>query len=94
MFRILWIAGCVVVLAGSAGQAQTMSAPCAERDLKAIAFIEQHGEAGDLAADLLGQLGLKQLDARLNCIAREETMALAIYDDVLGAARFAERAKP
>jgi hypothetical protein len=68
-----------------------MSAACAERDLRVTTSIEERGEAGDLPSSLLGELGLMQLQARVSCLGREETRALAIYDDVLGAVRLAER---
>ena len=91
MHHMLLIAGYAIVAAVSAGQAQATSATCAARDLQVIAFIEQHGEAGDLPAARLGELGLMQLQARLHCVAGEETGAVAIYDDILGAVRTAER---
>src|SRR3954471_21030133 len=65
MNRTLLIVWCALVVTCSSGQAQTMSAGCAERDLQAIAFIEQRGDAGDLPAATLGELGLMHLQARL-----------------------------
>lgn len=80
--------------AASTSAAERMTIECAGRDLKVTALIEQHGETGDLPANLLGELGLMQLRARLACLAGDETRALAIYDDVLGAARLAARVWP
>jgi hypothetical protein len=94
VYRKLLIAWVTVVATASAGQAQTMSAACAERDLQAVAFIEQRGEAADLPASTLGQLGLMHLQARLDCVAGRETKALAIYEDILGAVRTTERVGP
>ena len=91
LYRMLLIAWVTGVTTASAGQAQTISAACAERDLQAITFIEQRGEAGDLPATTLGELGLMHQRARLNCAAGQETRALAIYDDILSAVRTAER---
>ncbi len=91
MYRKLLITWIAVVTTASAGQAQTISAACAERDLQAITFIEQRGEAGDLPSTTLGELGLMQQRARLDCLAGQETKALAIYDDILSAVRTAER---
>ena len=88
------IAGYALIAAVSAGQAQTMSSACAERDLQAVAFIEQRGEAGDMSAAALGELGLMHLDARLRCAAGEEARAFAIYDDILSAVRTAQRVEP
>jgi hypothetical protein len=59
------------------------TAACAERDLKTVALIEEHGAADDLAASTLAEIGLAQLAARLSCVAGREGEALAIYDDVL-----------
>ncbi|MGB9369347.1 MAG: hypothetical protein WCE79_25405 [Xanthobacteraceae bacterium] len=94
MYRMLLIAWVTVVMTASVGQAQTISAACAERDLQAITFIEQRGEAGDLPATALSELGLMHMRARRSCTAGQETMALAIYDDILGAVRTAERVRP
>lgn len=43
MYWTLLIAGCAVVVTASAGQAQTTTAACAERDLRVIASIEERG---------------------------------------------------
>ena len=91
MYRKLLITWIAVVTTASAGQAQTISAACAARDLQAITFIEQRGEAGDLPSTTLGELGLMHQRARLDCLAGQETRALAIYDDILSAVRTAER---
>ena len=93
MYRKLLITWIAVVTTASAGQAQTISAACAERDLQAITFIEQRGEAGDLPSTTLGEFGLMQQRARLDCLAGQETRALAIYDDILSAVRTAERVR-
>ena len=93
MYRKLLITWIAVVTTASAGQAQTISAACAERDLQAITFIEQRGEAGDLPSTTLGELGLMHQRARLDCLAWQETKALAIYDDILSAVRTAERVR-
>jgi hypothetical protein len=55
---------------------------CAEPDLKAIALIEAHGDAWDLPADVLGQAGLAQLDARLACLAGRIDEGLLRYGEV------------
>lgn len=94
MYWTLLIAGCAVVATVSTGQAQTTTTACAERDLRVITSIEERGEAGDLPATVLAELGLMQLQARRSCLAGEETRALAIYDDILGASRIAGRVAP
>lgn len=92
MYRML-ITCFAAVATGSAGQAQTMSAACAQRDLQVIAFIEERGDAADLPSAKLGELGLMHLQARLSCLTGEQARALAIYDDILGASRIADRAE-
>ena len=94
MHRMLLIAWVAAVATPSAGQAQGMSAACAERDLQTIAFIEQRGETGELSAATLGELGLMHMQARRICIAGQDTAALAIYDAILSTVRTAERVKP
>ena len=94
MYRKLLITWIAVVTTASAGQAQTISAAYAARDLQAITFIEQRGEAGDLPSTTLGEFGLMQQRARLDCLAGQETRALAIYDDILSTVRTAERVRP
>jgi hypothetical protein len=71
-----------------------ISAECAARDLQAITFIEQRGEAGDLPAAELSRLGFMQLEARRSCTAGDGPRAVALYDDILGAVRIAERVEP
>ena len=92
MVRLLLITWIAVVT--TAAHAQTMSAACAERDLQVVAFIEEHGDKSDFTANRLGELGLRQLQARLICIAGQDTTALAIYDDILSAVRTAGWVKP
>ena len=94
MHRMLLIAWAAALATPSTGPAQGMSAACAERDLQTITFIEQHGEAGDLSAATLGELGLMHMQARRICIAGQETAALAIYSEILSTVRTAGRVRP
>ncbi len=79
---------------GPASATGQTTAECARRDLATTAFIEQHGEVGDLACAKLGEIGLMQLEARLRCTLGQEANALAIYDDVLNVNRIANRGRP
>jgi hypothetical protein len=78
----------------SIASAKRITAECAGHDLKVTAFIEEHGDADELPAGTLGKLGLMQLQARLSCLAGEETRAIAVYEHILSAARVAERVGP
>jgi len=69
-----------------------MTAECAERDLKVQALIEQHGDASDLPASVLAEVGLSQLDARLTCLSDRHVEALAKYDRILTAPHLAQHA--
>jgi len=93
MHRMLLTICFAAVAAGTAAQAQTMSAACAERDLRVIAFIEERGDAADLPNATLGELGLMHLQARRTCLTGEQATALAIYDDILSASRVTEKAE-
>ena len=77
------IAASLASAASDAPARETFTAACAERDLKTVALIEEHGAADDLAASTLAEIGLAQLAARLSCVAGREREALAIYDDIL-----------
>lgn len=80
---LLCIALALATPASATGQAGKFTPACAERDLKVVAFIEQSGEAGDMASDLLGEIGLAHLQARSSCLDGNEAEALAIYDRIL-----------
>jgi hypothetical protein len=82
----------VALLTGPIGgqaqaQAQTQAAPfaraCALKETAVIAVIEDHGAAGDLSADRLGEAGLTMLRARSVCYQGRESEALALYDSIL-----------
>ncbi len=56
---------------------------CAMQDINAITVIDDHGVAGDVEPERLGQLGLLLLDARKVCYAGRVDEALASYDIIL-----------
>ena len=95
---VLMACGATALLFGlvvsTRAEGPAFTADCAARDLKVASFLEQHGEAGDLPAAALGEFGSMHLEARLTCAAGEEARALAIYDDILGAVRTAQRSEP
>jgi hypothetical protein len=69
--------------AGAARPAGKFTPACARYDLRVIAFIEQHGEAGDIPTAVLAEAGRAHLQARLNCLLGNEAIALAMYDRIL-----------
>lgn len=63
---------------------------CAERDLQAIAAIEDFTDIDEMPAAWLAEAGLAQLRARLLCLAGEESQGIALYDRIIaGDARLA-----
>ena len=81
--RGLVCASLVVSLpAGAAERADKFTPACAERDLRAISFIDRHGDAGDVPTAALAEAGLAYLQARLSCLLGNEALALAMYDRI------------
>jgi len=75
-----------LALAAPAGAARPVgkyTPACAAYDLRVTAFIEQHGEVGDIPSAVLAEAGLAQLQARLSCLLGNEAIALAMYDRIL-----------
>ena len=55
---------------------------CAERDLQYVILIERHGEAQDIAGEVLAQAFFTMTRARKACRQGHEQEALAIYDSI------------
>src|SRR5215467_12621741 len=55
---------------------------CAERDLQFVTLIERHGEAQDIAGDMLAQAFFTMMRARKACRQGREQDAFAIYDSI------------
>jgi hypothetical protein len=94
-----WLALIVIVCAaGAAAAADAASRPfatvCALKETKVITLIEDHGEAGDLPADSLGDAGLAMLRARLACYEGRVAEALALYDGILSLGPVVSLRKP
>jgi hypothetical protein len=69
-----------------------ITSECAERDLKVVRLLEEHGNASTLPASVLGEAGLAQLDARLTCLSGLQVEALAMYDSILTSLGLARQA--
>jgi len=69
----------------SAGQAQEwqFTRACALKENAVIIAIEEHGSAGDVSADQLGEAGRTLLRARSACYLGGQSEALALYDSIL-----------
>ena len=87
----------VSVTAGSVGHAASdeprkgwFTPRCAERDIQALAVIENFSEIDAMPAAWLANAGLNFLQARLYCLSREEGRGIALYDRIIaGDARLA-----
>jgi hypothetical protein len=83
---------CLCAGAGIAKTADRMNmtaAECAARDVKLITLIEDRGEAQDIASDQLAEMAFTMLRARQTCRDGRVADAVALYDSVLLAPRFA-----
>jgi hypothetical protein len=63
--------------------AQAQAGQLALKETAVITAIEDHGAAGDLSADRLGEAGLTMLRARSACYQGRESEALALYEGIL-----------
>jgi hypothetical protein len=77
----------VASLAGAAGAAAQgpagpFSRECAVKETAVFTVIEDHGAAGDVSADRLGEAGLTMLRARSACYEGRVGEALALYDRI------------
>jgi hypothetical protein len=93
LLRLLATAGWLgVTLNGAAGDGKFTSV-CAERDVKVVTLIEDHGRLTEkhgtaapiepfVGNETLGMAGLMLLDARAACYRGQEAEAVAIYDRI------------
>jgi hypothetical protein len=69
-------------LAGDAARPNLTTRACAERDLQYVILIERHGEAQDVAGDVLAQAFFTMMRARKACRQGREQDAFALYDTI------------
>jgi hypothetical protein len=69
-------------LAGDSARSNLTTRACAERDLQYVILLERHGEAQDIASDLLAQAFFTMMRARKACRQGHEQDAFAIYDTI------------
>ena len=73
----------MTISAGAQGQAGKFDRDCALKDTTVITLIEDHGAAGDVPADRLGNAALTMLRARSVCYEGRVAEALALYQSIL-----------
>lgn len=76
------IASTFGALAGDTARPNLTTRACAERDLQFVVLIERHGEAQDIAGDVLAQAFFTMMRARKACRQGYEQDAFAIYDTI------------
>ena len=76
------IASTFGALAGDSVRPNLTTRACAERDLQYVMHIERHGEAQDIAGDLLAQAFFTMMRARKACSRGHEQDAFALYDTI------------
>jgi hypothetical protein len=69
--------------ASAQAPAGNFSPDCARKETAAITLIDDHGAAGDLSSDRLGQAGLTMMRARAACYQGRFGEALALYDSII-----------
>jgi hypothetical protein len=90
--RLLWIAAFRVLAAASlpfqtagatAGETTTVPSPiCNEADLRLVTLIEAHGEAQDVASEILAQAFFTVLEARKACNSGHVEAAMKLYESI------------
>jgi hypothetical protein len=76
------IASTFGALAGDTARPNLTTRACAERDLQYVMLIERHGEAQDIAGDVLAQAFFTMMRARKVCSQGHEQDAFALYDTI------------
>jgi hypothetical protein len=56
---------------------------CAERDIRAIAVIEEFGKIDEMPSAWLADAGLNWLQARIYCLSGAENEAVILYDKII-----------
>ena len=87
--RLMWtlpvlalLASTVTALGENLSKENLTTRACAERDLQYVILIERHGEAQDIAGEVLAQAFFSVVRARKACRQGREQEAFAIYDSI------------
>jgi hypothetical protein len=76
------ITSTIGALAGDTARPNLTTRACAERDLQYVILVERHGEAQDIAGDVLAQAFFTMMRARKACSQGHEQDAFALYDTI------------
>jgi hypothetical protein len=87
--RLIWtlpvlalMASTLPALGGDTSKQNLTTRACAERDLQYVILIERHGEAQDIAGEVLAQAFFTMTRARKACRQGREQDAFALYDTI------------
>jgi hypothetical protein len=81
----LWAAAGICLATGGATLAESapvLSPLCVQADLRLITLIEAHGEAQDVAADVLAQAFFTVVEARKACNRGQVESAMTLYKSI------------
>ena len=78
----LWAAASVCLAFGGAMAAENIPAVCLEADLRLTTRIEGHGEAQDVAGEVLAKAFFTVLQARRACNQGHVETAMKLYDSI------------
>jgi hypothetical protein len=83
-FRFCAAASICLAAGGVAAEEATavVSPLCATADVRLVTLIEAHGEAQDVAADILARAFFTVMEARKACNRGEVAAALELYDSI------------
>jgi len=78
----LWARASICLAFGGTMAAESVPTVCVEADLKLTTRIEAHGEAQDVAAEVLAQAFFTVLEARKACNQGHVETAMKLYDSI------------
>jgi hypothetical protein len=81
----LWAAASICLAAAGASAADRATVPslvCVAADLRLVTLIEAHGEAQDVAPEILARAFFTVLEARKACNAGQVEAALKLYEGI------------
>jgi hypothetical protein len=81
----LWAVASISLAAASASAAESATVPspiCVAADLRLVTLIEAHGEAQDVAPEILARAFFTVLEARKACNAGQVEAAMKLYEGI------------
>jgi hypothetical protein len=82
LWGICLAAGSCLAAGGATAAEAALSPACASADRRLLTAIEEHGEAGDVAAETLAKAFFTVLEARKACHQGQVEAALELYESI------------